>query len=377
VEPTAQPHAQRPSPATPPQSWLELFYDLAFVAAIVVVSGAYSKDYSLLQIAWLVIAFSLVWTTWLMATVLLSRTVLVGTYQRAILVAQMALVLLMAVTSYDFIEDNTGLVGPLFAVILVTQLLLRHKAGPRASDSPASYTGQNLRLGAAAVLFVATWWAGGAVYVGLWAVGLLFVLSTVGLWGTDLGRNREHLAHRFGEFTIIMLGESFLKIGLVVTEESLEEVELLGLPLTFVLMSSIWWLYFGGVGRRGLPHATGSQPWWVLWHFPLHMFIAALAVGLSKVLLPEGYIEANRALMMISLPLMGILGSLAVLEWLTGGSASRPRTGVLVGATGVTGMTTMFTYAARDDVSDLIGTGAALAVIVLAAVWLIGRRAPD
>lgn len=353
------------------QSWLELFYDLAFVAAIVVVSAAYSQDYSLLQIAWLVIAFSLIWTTWLMTTLLLARAVLVGTYQRTLLVVQMALVLLLAVTSYDFIEDNTGFVGPLFAVILVTQVLLRRKAGPVAGPA---VTRQNIRLGVAAVLFVATWWAGGVVYVGLWAVGLLLVLSAVGLWGADLSGTGKHLTHRFGEFTIIMLGESFLKIGLVATEESLEEVELLGLPLTFVLMSSIWWLYFGGVGRGGLPVTAGRQPWWVLWHFPLHLFIAALAVGLSKILLPAGYIEANRALTMISVPLMGILAALAVLEWLTGG---RRRSAILAGATVVTGVTTAFSYVAREQEADLVLTSTALTAVVLCAVWLIGRRHVD
>lgn len=359
----------------PPQSWLELFYDLVFVAAIVVISGAYSKDYSPVQIVWLVIAFSLVWTTWLMATMLLARAVLVDTYQRAILVAQMALVLLMAVTSYDFIEDNTGFVGPLFAVILVTQVMLRRKAGAGQAQSQRDFTGQNLRLGLAALVFLMTWWASGTVYVGLWAVGLGLVLSTVGLWGADLDSVRGHLAHRFGEFTIIMLGESFLKIGLVATEESLAEIELLGLPLTFVLMSSIWWLYFAGVGRRGMPVVPRRQPWWVLWHFPVHILIAALAVGLSKMLLPEGYIEANKAAAMIALPLMGILACLAVLEWLTGGSGTRRRIAVLGAAAGVTGLATVLSYAARALESDLVTTAAVLTLIVLAAVWQIGRPA--
>jgi low temperature requirement protein LtrA len=361
---------------TPPQSWLELFYDLAFVAAIVVVSGAYSKDYSLRQSAWLLVVFSLVWTTWLMSALLMERAQIAGTYQRGLLVGQMALVLLMAVTSDDFIQDSTGAVGPLFAVILVTFLLLYRATGRSAADSGGGPVGRTTRLVVAVVLFLGTVWAGGLVYVLMWLAGLVIVLTTIRSQYPDDDRRGRHLAHRFGEFTIIMVGESFVKIGLVASDEPLDRIDLFGLPLTFVLMAGVWWMYFAQVAPVGLPSQPRRRNLWILGHFPLHLGIAALAVGLAKLLLPTEGVYAEEDLGLITAPLVLVVVSVAFLDWLGGTRQGRSRALVLLSGASAVVLVAALNLLGEDFEFDLGGAVALLTVVMFVTIRM-ARRLPD
>ncbi len=361
---------------TPPQSWLELFYDLAFVAAIVVVSTAYSKDYSLRQSAWLLVVFSLIWTTWLMSALLMERVRIAGTYQRGLLVGQMAMVLLMAVTSDDFVQDSTGAVAPLFAGILVTFLLLYRATARTPAQAGDAPVGRTARLVVAIGLFVGTVWAGGYVYVLMWFAGLVIVLTTIRSQYPDDDRRGRHLADRFGEFTIIMLGESFVKIGLVASDEPLDRIDLFGLPLTFVLMAAVWWMYFAQVAPVGLPGQPVRRNLWILGHFPLHLGIAALAVGLAKLLLPieGGYAEEDLGL--ITVPLVLVVVSVAFLDWLGGTREGRLRALVLLSGAVAVVLVAAVNLIGEDFEFDLGGAVALLTVVMFVTIRM-ARRLPD
>ncbi len=130
-------------PAAPEQSWLELFYDLVFVAAIVVMSTTYSNYAGLDGVIWLALVFSMIWFTWLTTTLLLGTGLVTTTWTRTLLVTQMVLVLTVAIASDYSHEDNSRAVGPLFAAVLVT-LALFFRAARRAcptSTSPTAATG--------------------------------------------------------------------------------------------------------------------------------------------------------------------------------------------------------------------------------------------
>ncbi len=274
-------------PAAPEQSWLELFYDLAFVASIVVMSTTYSSNAGLDGVIWLALVFSLIWCTWLTTTLLLGAGLVTTMWTRSLLLVQMVLVLGVAITSDYSHEDHSGAVGPIFSAVLVTLALFFRAARRSSPELDEVYKGSALRCVLAAVVFAITpvigwpWW-----YPILWLGGILLFMVPTGS-GRRLRMEGHHTVHRFGEFTIIMLGEVFVKLGITASHEPLDAVDLFGLPLATAVVFGIWWLYFTDVPELGLSERHGNRLAWIYLHFPLHLGVVAAAVALAHTLLPE------------------------------------------------------------------------------------------
>ncbi len=284
-------------PAMPGQSWLELFYDLAFVAAILVMSSTYSKYAGVEGVIWLGLVFSLIWCTWLATTMMLGAGLVTTVWTRTLLLTQMVLVLAVAITSNYTHQDHSEAVGPIFAFVLVTLALLYRAARKSDVDLAVAYKGYGLRCLLAALVFLGAplvgwpWW-----YPVLWVFGILLFMVPTGSEERHLPMDAHHIVHRFGEFTIIVLGEVFVKLGITATQEPLDEVDLIGLPLATAVMFGIWWLYFTDVPAMGLSTRHGRRLTWLYLHFPLHLSLVASAVALAHILVPHdesGHAEAG------------------------------------------------------------------------------------
>ncbi|HPU37969.1 MAG TPA: low temperature requirement protein A [Microthrixaceae bacterium] len=275
-------------PAQPEQSWLELFYDLAFVAAIVVMSTTYSTYAGLDGLVWLALVFSMIWCTWLATTMLLGSGLVSTLWTRTLLVCQMVLVLGVAITSDYSSQDYSTAVAPLFSVVLVT-LALFFRAARRANDElHVAYRGYALRcLLAAAVFLIAPTFGWPLWYPLVWLFGIALVLAPTGRERRRLRMDSHHMVHRFGEFTIIMLGEVFVKLGITASHEPLGEIDVFALPLATAVVFGIWWLYFTDIPEMGLSDHHGRRLGWIYLHFPLHLGIIAVAVALAHTLLPD------------------------------------------------------------------------------------------
>lgn len=275
-------------PAAPQQSWLELFYDLAFVAAIVVMSTTYSSNAGLEGVIWLALVFSLIWCTWLTTTLLLGVGLVTTMWTRSLLLVQMVLVLGVAITSDYAHEDHSAAVGPIFAAVLVTLALFFRAARRSSEELDTAYKGYGLRCILAAGVFVITpavgwpWW-----YPLVWVGGILLFMVPTGSAERRLRMDSHHMVHRFGEFTIIMLGEVFVKLGLTASHEPLDAIDMFGLPLATAVVFGIWWLYFTDVPELGMAEKHSRRLTWVYLHFPLHLGVVAAAVALAHTLLPE------------------------------------------------------------------------------------------
>jgi low temperature requirement protein LtrA len=309
----------------PNQSWLELFYDLAFVAAIVVLSSSYSNNKTIPHSAWLMIIAGMIWVAWLETTLLTNRTTLQRVWPRVLTVLQMGLILVAAIAADDTIGNNTELVGPLYALVLVT-VALQFRSARRNRPDLAPYVSHHAgRTFVAALLFAGSPLYGDSWYWIVWVVALAIIIYPGRSSKVDETLDAHHLVHRFGEFTIIVLGESFLKIGLVATEEPLDRVDLIGLPLTFGIVYIIWWLYFTDVTAAGLPDGTARRRTWIAAHLPLQVSIMSLAVGLSLILNPTIDAVESGYIRMILLPLVVIGVSLAILNLTDGTEPGRRR----------------------------------------------------
>ncbi|MCA9563729.1 MAG: low temperature requirement protein A, partial [Myxococcales bacterium] len=122
----------------------------------------------------------------------------------------------------------------------------------------------------------------------LWGVGLAIDLSIpVARVTRDLGLRYPpdlmHLSERFGLFTIIVLGESFVK---VITEVSGRgagaEVAIMG-GLTLVVTCSLWWIYFDDVAGSRIKSTRGAPFIWIYTHLPMALAITSVGVAIKKI----------------------------------------------------------------------------------------------
>ena len=104
-------------------AWIELFYDLVFVAAILVFSTAVSHLHDVERIAWVVVVFSAVWWVWLSTTIFANRYRVTDLGHRLLVLVQMFGVVLIAIEARAGIaDDEVSLVatyGALIATIAV------------------------------------------------------------------------------------------------------------------------------------------------------------------------------------------------------------------------------------------------------------------
>jgi low temperature requirement protein LtrA len=181
----------------------------------------------------------------------------------------------------------------------------------------------------------------------------------------------EHLVERFGAFTIIMLGETFVKAGLTASEGEMEGLDVLVLVSTFVIVFSIWWLYFADVPRSGPPFTHRGHLAWMMVHLPLHLATVGVAVGVAKVITGEETRITPEVIPYLTVPLVIVLVCMAVLESLSGDRGpDRVVTVIAVAAAlvAVVGLLGRFT-----DPAGLELTSLALAAIMVGAA-LVGRR---
>ncbi|MFC2026270.1 low temperature requirement protein A, partial [Chloroflexota bacterium] len=154
--------------------------------------------------------------------------------------------------------------------------------------------------------------------VGILAQAILPLVQAKGKkWSFELPPTKMHyMRHRFGELTIIVLGEFFIK---VITSASDRDVYLVSMLYYVVLLSistSLWWLYFDHQEHSTLEKRQSRMEIWVYIHYPLLAAITAYGVVGNKViaLMPgEALSDPKRWLFCTALAVA--VASTAVIEW--------------------------------------------------------------
>lgn len=357
----------------PPTVTLELFYDLIFVAAVVVLSDSFSHSPTVYDFGWLAIVFALIWLVWMQTSLLFNLTEDEGHVRRFFVLAQMMLIVLAAVSAADGVYEHSEYVGPIYAGILVLLAVMQWHTRWRDPVMAGYATRRIVACLIAAVIFVATPLYPDPGYLIPWAIGFLVVLAP-SLQPDPLGGrtiDTEHLVERFGAFTIIMLGESFVKTALTSSEGKMEGFDLLCLAGTFAIVFAIWWLYFSNVPVAGLRRGHAGHTAWMMTHLPLHLCIVGIAVGAAKAIsLPDSE-SGSHAIPYLSLPLVGVIVALAALEFLSEQGPSLHITALYVGS--ATLVLVVGVAAAILDPEGIEATSVILAVIMAGTVYIAQR----
>ncbi|MCR4268035.1 low temperature requirement protein A [Nitratireductor sp. ZSWI3] len=252
---------------TPRVSNVELFFDLVYVFTIIQLSHFLLAHQSLVGVLEAATLFAAVWWAWnytAWATNWLNPDHRSG---RLLMVVLMACALLMAAALPEAYSDRAGL----FAGAYVAMALIR--AGYMALVFRGQRMSRNyLQLGAWSALSGLCWIAGALlpeqrIWLWLLAVGLDYAAPYAGFWLPGAGCTAMeswplrglHLLERNQQVFIIALGESILLLGAMLVDNPLHADMLFTAAIGFLLIVSLWWLYFVHLtetGEHRLSHAA-------------------------------------------------------------------------------------------------------------------------
>ena len=124
----------------------------------------------------------------------------------------------------------------------------------------------------------------------LWGLGLVGVLAAP--WSPQSRAltdrypiDMHHLSERYGLLTIIVLGESFVKVLTYLTAESHGDPGYLAKGFfNLAITCCLWWVYFDDVAGSRVRKGRGSFLVWLMGHLPLTAAITAVGVAVKKAI---------------------------------------------------------------------------------------------
>jgi low temperature requirement protein LtrA len=274
-------------------TWLELFYDLVFVAAVAVLAGRLLRDSS--WIGWLSYAayFALVWWLWASHTFYADRYDTDDLIYRLVAATQMvAIAFIAASLSSDELAASTVAFAAAYAAARILLLVLYARAYRHVAESKELVRGYLIGFSIAAAVWVVSIFVPEPGRYWLWALAFAIDLATPFLMRRVQARvplDVSHLPERFGLFTILVLGETIVAVTFGLGHVEWQWSTSITGAFGMLLAAGIWWLHFDNldgfvVRRRG--QKTDWRPTiWIYSHLPLAIGLAMTGVGVEHAII--------------------------------------------------------------------------------------------
>lgn len=309
-------------------TWLELFFDLVFAAAVAEVGNGLSAHYTLAGLARFGFQFALIWWAWTGHTFFSTRFDNDDPLHRMLTLAQVFLAAVMAVNADGTMagREMAGFVAGYAGI----RLLLAVQYGRVVTLAATRRFARRQRLWTtvAAGLWLVSAMAPERWRFWVWGLALVVEVATslaAGKVAPALPVDPAHLVERFGLFTLILFGQAVVAVMAGMRQREVWTTgaatsALLGLVLVF----GLWWAYFDGLAAAGPRPASSRFHGWAATHFPLCFAIAVAAVGIEHVIARDGSVPLGQGgpLLVGAMGLVALaLGVLAIAA--AGGPANR------------------------------------------------------
>jgi low temperature requirement protein LtrA len=308
--------------------WLELFYDLVYVATVVALGDRLSHDISLEGLASFGVLFVPIWWSWTGMAFHITRFNLDDVGHRLLVFAQMFAVSVLAISIDEGLGDSSQMFALGYVGARAILIVMYIRAGQQAPDRRALSTRYAQGFGLAAAIWLVSALVPAPARFVLWGAGLIVDFGTPLLPSTrrlqmQSPPSAHHLPERFGLLTIIVLGEAFIKVITSGSEHELHSSNALYGGLTLVIAASLWWMYFENIDGSVIRRTRFAGQIWVYTHLPLVASITAFGVASKKVvLLKSGYALADEYRLLLTGAVATTLAAIAILEFASTESAS-------------------------------------------------------
>jgi len=318
-------------------TFLELFFDLVFVAVIAQLAHRLAEHPDWSGVGWFVFLFYAVWSSWINGTYYHDLHTTNDLSIRLFTFAQMLAVALMAVHAGQVPGDGTigfaiGYTANTFLLVVLWFRTGVHDPSHRPASVPYS-----IAYLISAILFGLSIGVEAPLTYWMWALALLSegigYYIALNRWtppesqpGDAVIAASASLIERMGLFVIIVLGE--VVVGSVNGMAELIPLDpdemVIGLSGMLVAIG-LWWLYFDLVSHRR-PVSRFTQAWLFL-HFPLVVAIAAGGAGVLTTIehISSPLPDSVRWLLVgsLSLAVLAIVALTLVLDIRTQGGDAR------------------------------------------------------
>jgi low temperature requirement protein LtrA len=310
-----------PSPFDPPspaasERWLDLFYDLVFVAAILILSSAFSHNDDVAKGFWFGAAFVSIWWVWLATTMHANRFPGEDAFHRLLVLTQMFLVALVAIAAADGIHAHPEFLSTCYALLTLAVALIYARTARGGTDNAQFARRRAIEYTIAALIFATAGLLPDTPRVILWVIGLAVTIAPAIAHCTHAPPLHEHhLIERLGALTIIMCGEAFVKVALAADNNSLDGIDVVTVALEFVLVFAVWATYFDDVPEAGAVVTPRGRSTWLGAHLLLHLGIIGVAIGVSRfVIFHPGQDIPTDDVAAVAIPLAEIYLALIVIN---------------------------------------------------------------
>ncbi len=268
-------------------SWLELFYDLVYVATVVQLGNKLSEDVSAEGFLGFILLFVPIWWVWMGTTFYANRFVADDLVHHLLVFAQIFVISALAIHVFDGLGETAAGFALSYAAARGILVLMYIRTGRFVEVAKPLVRRYAIGFSIAALLWVISAFVPAPLRFMLWGVGLLIdfytPLSPESLrLQKRLPPSTHHLPERMGLFTIIVFGESFIKVIGGFSGHEIEFFRVIVALLGLVLVGSLWWIYFENIAEHSVNWARGAQVWLYM-HLPLQLGLVALAVGVYKL----------------------------------------------------------------------------------------------
>ncbi|MHA6529968.1 low temperature requirement protein A [Paenibacillus sp. BAC0078] len=276
-------------------TWLELFYDLLFVAAVSKASHVllHVEDWaiSLQTLGKFVLIFIPIWWAWVGQTLFVNRFGQDIASHRIFLIVQLFFVLIMTASlSVDFDANYysflIGYIG--LRAMTAVQYHYVHSKETGHMRATAHYLGTRFWIGlaiSACSLFFDSWVRYAVLYAGI-ALDI-----TIPLTGRKIlvksPTNTHHLLERFSLFALILLGESVVSILAVLQSSSWTWQSVGFAALTFVLIIAMWWQYYDNLEKKVDKNIQTAGQTIIYGHLFIFLSLCMLAASIQLLFLNQ------------------------------------------------------------------------------------------
>lgn len=271
-------------------TWLELFFDLAFVAVLGRISVELAKSHELETLLRFGLFFVPLWWAWIGQVFYLSRFDSDDLSHRLSSFAQIIVLAFMATSiPKAFAGDVTGFVVcyGLLRSILVAEYLFAGRHIVEVRGLTQIYA---RGFACAVLIWLVSLLVPAPFRYGLWILGIAVDFLTPNLCkelNVKFPPHPGHTPERFGLFTIIVLGEAVIATVGTLAGIQWTLASAISAVMGLMLACAIWWVYFDGVGaaEHRVPRSTDDVSRYRAWlygHLPLHSGIVLLALGVER-----------------------------------------------------------------------------------------------
>ena len=305
-------------------SFLELFYDLVYVAVVSQAAHHLAEHVSPRSVGEFAVIFALIWVGWINGSLYLELHGREDGRSRTVVFIQMGVLVLLAV----YTAEAAGSGGRGFALTYATFMAVLawlwyavHREDRR--DHPEFLTATRYYVTgialSAVVVFASAFLPDGPRLVVWTCVALGWIVGLLLLRHPAVGLSRglrptESLVERFGLFTIIVLGEVVFGVvdGLSDSEHDVKTITT-GM-VALVIGFGFWWIYFDLAGRR-LPRPDGrALASWLLSHLPITLSITAAGAAMVSLIAHahDARTPANTAWLLSGALAIGLLALIVI-----------------------------------------------------------------